>query len=280
MSTDDPAGVTPDDDALAFGPAVPGDHETASIALVLGSGLGSFADRCDRILREWSFAEAGLPSSSVPGHAGRLVLAEMAGCRLWLMCGRVHGYEGHDARAATAGVRWLADRGVSTLVLTNAAGCLNAAFAPGEWMMLTDHLNLTGATPLMGGPNFFDMTEVYSSRLRREFLECAFTRGLVLREGVYAGVPGPQYETPAEVRMLRVLGADAVGMSTVLEAIQARALGIRVAAFSCLTNMAAGLSGAPLSHEEVVAMGVGAADRFREVFEDWLAGRDEAARNG
>ena len=246
--------------------------EQASIGLVLGSGLGALVDRCDGVIRELSFAEAGLPGSAVPGHAGRLVLCEVAGCRVWVMCGRVHLYEGHDARAVSSGVRWLAERGVKTLVLTNAAGCLNPGFAPGEWMMLTDHLNLTGASPLLGAAHFHDMTEVYSSRLRGEFLKCAFTRGLVLREGVYAGVPGPQYETPAEVRMLRLLGADAVGMSTVLESIQAHALGVRVAAFSCLTNMAAGLADTPLSHDEVVAVGAAAADRFVGLLEEWIGG--------
>ena len=245
----------------------------ATIAIVLGSGLGGLAGQCDRVLEETSFAEAGLPVSTVPGHAGSLVLAELAGRPVWLVRGRVHLYEGHDARATTAAVRWLAGRGVRTLVLTNAAGCLNPGFAPGEWMMLTDHLNLTGTSPLLGGPRFHDMTEVYAPRLRREFIDCAFTRGLVLREGVYAGVLGPQYETPAEVRLLRHLGADAVGMSTVLEAIQARALGLEIAAFSCLTNMAAGISGAPLSHEEVIATGQAAATHLAGLLSDWVAGR-------
>ena len=245
----------------------------ATVAIVLGSGLGGMIGECDRVLEEIRFAEAGLPASTVPGHVGSLVLAELAGRPVWLVRGRVHLYEGHDARAATAVVSWLAERGVRTLVLTNAAGCLNPGFAPGEWMMLTDHLNLTGTSPLLGGPHFHDMSEVYAPRLRREFIDCAFTRGLVLREGVYAGVLGPQYETPAEVRMLRHLGADAVGMSTVLEAIQARALGLEVAAFSCLTNMAAGLSPSPLSHEEVIATGHAAAGQLAGLLADWVAGQ-------
>lgn len=245
----------------------------ATVAIVLGSGLGGLAGQCDRVLEEIPFARAGLPVSTVPGHAGSLVLAELAGRPVWLVCGRVHLYEGHDARATSATVRWLAEQGVRTLVLTNAAGCLNPGFAPGEWMMLTDHLNLTGTSPLCGGPHFHDMTEVYAARLRREFMDCAFTRGLVLREGVYAGVLGPQYETPAEVRMLRHLGADAVGMSTVLEAIQARALGLEVAAFSCLTNMAAGISVTPLSHGEVVAAGNAAASHLAGLLADWVSGQ-------
>lgn len=244
----------------------------ASVAIVLGSGLGGLVDQCDRVLEEISFADAGLPVSTVPGHAGSLVRAELAGRPVWLMRGRVHLYEGHGAHAVAAGVRWLAEHGVSTVVLTNAAGCLNPGFAPGEWMMLTDHLNLTGTSPLVGGPHFLDMSEVYSRRLHREFIDCAFTRGLVLREGVYAGVLGPQYETPAEVRLLRHLGADAVGMSTVIEAMQARALGLEVAGFSCLTNMAAGLSTLPLSHTDVVATGAAAAEQFLSLLADWLAG--------
>jgi len=254
------------------GPTSNSPASPAPVAIVLGSGLGRMIDQCDRVVEEITFAAAGLPVSTVPGHAGRLTLAELAGRPVWLVGGRVHLYEGHGAPAVTAAVRWLAERGVKTLILTNAAGCLNPAFAPGEWMMLTDHLNLTGTSPLIGGPHFHDMSEVYSARLIREFIDCAFTRGLVLREGVYAGVLGPQYETPAEIRMLRHLGADAVGMSTVLEAIQARALGMEVAAFSCLTNMAAGLSASPLSHTEVMAAGDAAAERLAGLLLDWLAG--------
>jgi len=250
----------------------PHPHSPASVAIVLGSGMGGLVDQCDRVLEEISFADAGLPVSAVPGHAGSLVRAELAGRPVWLMSGRVHLYEGHDAHAVAAGVRWLAEHGVRTLVLTNAAGCLNPGFAPGEWMMLTDHLNLTGTSPLVGGPHFHDMSEVYSRRLHREFIDCAFTRGLVLREGVYAGVLGPQYETPAEVRLLRLLGADAVGMSTVIEAIQARALGLEVAGFSCLTNMGAGLSTTPLSHAEVIATGAAAAERLVALLADWVTG--------
>jgi len=148
---------------------------------------------------------------------------------------------------------------VETLVLTNAAGTVNAGFPPGDWMMLSDPINLTGHSPLHGGANFFDMSEVYDKSLRNSFRETASTLGVTLHEGVYAAMPGPQYETPAEIRMLKILGADAVGMSTVPEAIQARALGMRVAAFSCLTNWGAGLSQDLLSHEEVTETGKKAA---------------------
>lgn len=227
--------------------------------LVLGSGLGSFVEKLD-ILATVPYSEIdGLPTSKVAGHAGRFVFAPIAGVLCVIAQGRSHLYEGHDAKAVTAGIRWMADRGVRKLVLTNAAGSLNPAFSPGTWMMLSDHLNLTHTTPLLGGPNFVDMTEVYTRRMRGAFAVAAMELGITLHQGVYAGLLGPQYETPAEIRMLRALGADAVGMSTVLEAIQARALGMEVAGFSCLTNWGAGMTGDLLSHEEVLETGHSAA---------------------
>jgi len=229
------------------------------VALVLGSGLGGFADACEKLF-EVSYADVpGLPESKVPGHAGKFVGATLGGVPLLLALGRVHYYEGHPARQIAAHVRLMASLGPEVLVLTNAAGTLNPEFAPGGWMMLSDHLNLTAVSPLAGGPNFFDMSEVYDARLRGLFRGVAAESGVPLHEGVYACVPGPQYETPAEVRMLRTLGADTVGMSTVFEAIQARALGLRVAAFSCLTNWAAGVTDQPLSHGEVMETGRKAA---------------------
>jgi purine-nucleoside phosphorylase len=229
------------------------------VALVLGSGLGGFAEACDRLFAVPYARIPGLPVSGVPGHEGEFVGAELGGVRILLAKGRVHYYEGHTPREVAAQVRLMASLGPEVLVLTNAAGTLNPHFAPGGWMMLNDHLNLTAASPLSGGPNFFDMSEVYDARLRDLFRGLAGESGLALHEGVYACVPGPQYETPAEVRMLRTLGADAVGMSTVFEAIQARALGLRVAAFSCLTNWAAGVTDQPLSHQEVMETGRSAA---------------------
>lgn len=239
-------------------------------ALVLGSGLGGFADACQRLF-EVSYAEVpGLPESKVPGHAGKFVGAELGGVPLLLAMGRVHYYEGHSARQVAAHVRLMASLGPEVLFLTNAAGTLNRDFAPGGWMMLSDHLNLTAVSPLAGGPNFHDMSEVYDARLRGLFRGLAAESGMHLHEGVYASVPGPQYETPAEVRMLRTLGADAVGMSTVFEAIQARALGLRVAAFSCLTNWAAGVTDRPLSHGEVMETGRTAAAALSPLLEKAL----------
>ena len=234
----------------------------ADLAIVLGSGLNVLVSETDarETVNYSEFAE--LPKPSVPGHAGRFVLGTIGNSRIIFAQGRVHLYEGHTANQITAGVRMLAAAGIKRLILTNAAGVANQNFLPGSWMMISDHLNLTGTTPLLGTPHFLDLTEVYSKKWRVKFSETAIANRLTLHEGVYAGLLGPQYETPAEVRMLRTLGADAIGMSTVLEAIQARALGIEVAAFSCLTNWAAGISGVPLSHEEVLETGKKAAAEF------------------
>jgi purine-nucleoside phosphorylase len=221
--------------------------------MVLGSGLGPLADAV-AVEREVPFAEAGLPASTVPGHSGKFIIGKLGGAPVMLMKGRVHLYEGHAARDVTAGVRWMARQGVGRLVLTNAAGTLNPDFNPGTWMMLSDHLNLTGCSPLEGA-DFVDLSAAYDPGWRGEFHAAASACGMPLHEGVYAGLRGPQYETPAEVRMLRTLGADAVGMSTVLETIQARTLGLPVVAFSCLTNWAAGISATQLDHHEVLETG-------------------------
>ena len=242
--------------------------------IVLGSGLGMLVHEVDAIL-SLPYAEiTGMPVSSAPGHEGRFVFGRLAGCRVMMAQGRVHLYEGRTAEEVTATVRFMENLGVRKLLLTNAAGTLNPNFVPGSWMMLSDHLNLTGTSPLVGEPNFVDMSAVYSPELRARFAAAASAEDISLHEGVYAGLLGPQYETPAEVRMLRILGADAVGMSTVLEAIQARALKMEVAGFSCLTNWAAGLGGQPLSHEEVLATGQAAADQMLRILTRALAPTD------
>ena len=238
------------------------------VGIVLGSGLGPLADRV-LAERSASFADEGLPVSKVKGHAGRFLFGKLGGKSVIVMQGRVHLYEGHDASTLTAGVRWMHAQGVRHLILTNAAGTLDPSMSPGSWMMLSDHLNLTGTSPLEGGPNFIDMTEVYDAPTRERFHTLAEELGMELHEGVYAGLRGPQYETPAEVRMLRTLGADAVGMSTVLEALQARALGMKVTAFSCLTNWAAGLTAATLDHGEVIETGAAAAAAMMDLLEAW-----------
>jgi purine-nucleoside phosphorylase len=242
----------------------------ADTAIILGSGLSSLVvdPTKDQIIPYSEFSE--IPQPTVPGHVSRFVLGEIEKTKIIFAQGRVHLYEGHSARDVTSIVRVLADAGNKQLIVTNAAGSLNSKFKPGEWMMISDHINLTGTSPLLDevvaaavpGGRFVDLTNAYSARLREKFRAAAKKIDIVLHEGVYAGGVGPQYETPAEVRMLQKLGADAVGMSTVLEVIQARALGLEVAGFSCLTNLAAGLSKEKLSHEEVLEVGKKAAADF------------------
>lgn len=230
--------------------------------IVLGSGLGAVAESFEPELVVPYAEVVGMPVSTVPGHAGRFVLGRVPGTdrRVVIAQGRSHLYEGLSAREITAGVRFMAEElGIKRLILTNAAGAIDPSFEVGGLMMLTDHLNLLGVSPLTGGPHFHDMSTVYSLRLREAFFAAADRLGMRLHHGVYAAVPGPQYETPAEVRMLRTLGAQAVGMSTVPEAIQARALGLEVAGLSMLTNWGAGLAPATLDHAEVVQVGAEAS---------------------
>jgi purine-nucleoside phosphorylase len=256
--------------ALGKTDALPPDFHP-QVGIVLGSGLGQFTDGLEIVARA-SYADIpGMPVSAVPGHAGELIYALVGGQPWAILRGRVHLYEGRATKEVTAGVRLLSALGCQTVVLTNAAGTLNPAHPPGTWMQLSDHLNLTGTTPLLGGPNFADMSAVYDPALRAEFQALATGSGMTLHEGVYAGLLGPQYETPAEIRMLRVLGADAVGMSTVLEAIQARALGMRVVGFSCLTNWAAGMQPGELSHSEVLETGTQAAAVLCQLLQRWAA---------
>lgn len=233
----------------------------AETAIVVGSGLNSLISSADD--ERISSAEfTGLPRPTVPGHVGQFVLSTIGGHRVIYALGRVHLYEGHSAAAVTASIRLFAECGIERVILTNAAGSLNPEFAPGSWMMIADHVNVTGATPLLGGAHFIDMADAYALALRKMFGAAAARLGFTLHEGVYAGVVGPQYETPAEVRMLQRIGADAVGMSTVLETIHARALGVQVAAFSCLTNWAAGLGTDALQHDDVLRTGAASAGQF------------------
>ena len=247
----------------------------ADIAIILGSGLNALAREAapESAISYSEFRE--LPKTSVPGHAGRFVLKQMRGKPIVYAQGRIHLYEGHSAQDVSAGVRVLAAAGIKRLILTNAAGSVNESFSPGSWMMIADHINLTGTTPLLECAEFIDMTDAYSKKWRTGFAQTAKSQGVVLHEGIYAGLLGPQYETPAEARMLHSLGADAIGMSTVLEVIQARALGLEVAAFSCLTNWAAGIGTESLSHDEVLEMGKAAAGPFSRLLKECLAlGRD------
>jgi purine-nucleoside phosphorylase len=227
---------------------------------ILGSGLGAFADALqDSVVVP--FGEIPyFPASTVEGHAGALVVGSIQGVPIAVLKGRVHFYEGRSLEEVVFPVRVLGRLGVRTLCLTNAAGAINPAFQPGELMILSDHINLLG-NPLMGpneselGPRFPDMSSAYDPELRRIAERAAAATGTTTHEGVYVAFTGPSYETPAEIRMARTLGADAVGMSTVPEVIAARHMGMRVLALSCLTNMAAGVSEGPLDHREVLLVG-------------------------
>ncbi|UJR81655.1 purine-nucleoside phosphorylase [Sandaracinus amylolyticus] len=244
------------------------------VALVLGSGLGSFADTLEGATRIPYEEIPGMPVSGVAGHAGRLVIGRAEGVPCIAMQGRVHLYEGHESADVVFGLRLMMRLGAKVVVVTNAAGGANPALEPGDLMLIEDHLNMTGRTPLLGpndealGPRFPDMSEAYDPGLRRLAREVAGELGVPLRGGIYAGLLGPSYETPAEIRMLQRLGADAVGMSTVLETIAARHAGARVLGISCITNKGAGLSAQLLDHKEVQEV----ADRVRDRFVALLRG--------
>jgi purine-nucleoside phosphorylase len=231
------------------------------IALVLGSGLGAFADEFDAAVRIPYQEIPGFVSSTAVGHAGRLVIGEVAGVPVVAMQGRVHYYEGYSLEEVTFPVRTFKLMGIDTLLLTNAAGGVNNELTQGALMVISDHLNLMGLNPLRGtnderfGPRFPDMTDVYAREFQEMVVQEAKEQGVTVRRGVYAALSGPSYETPAEIHMLRALGADAVGMSTVPEAIVARHMGMRVLGISCITNMAAGISEEPINHEEVIETG-------------------------
>jgi purine-nucleoside phosphorylase len=235
--------------------------EVPQVAIVLGSGLGDFANSLGDAVAMPYDQLPHWPASRVIGHEGKLVVGKVAnagGRTIAALAGRSHAYEGHDLRTVTFGVRVLGVLGVKTLILTNAAGGVNTSFLQGALMVIDDHINLIGSNPLVGpnderfGVRFPDMTEVYSTRLRRLADQAGTAMNLPLPHGVYVALLGPSYETPAEIRYLRTIGADAVGMSTVPEAIVARHMGLEVLGISCITNMAAGVLPQPLDHAEVM----------------------------
>jgi purine-nucleoside phosphorylase len=243
------------------------------VAVVLGSGLAGFADALTEVTTLPYSDIPHFPRSSVAGHKGALLAGLCQGIPLFVMAGRVHAYEGYSAEEVVFPVRVLATLGVKNLVLTNAAGAINTAFKPGELMILTDHVNWTGRNPLVGaevpelGPRFTDMSEAYHPKLVAACEQAARRIGLMMRKGVYLGLLGPSFETPAEIRAFRSLGADAVGMSTVLECIAANQMGVRVIGISCLTNMAAGILPRKLDHREVMETG----EKVRDVLIELLS---------
>jgi purine-nucleoside phosphorylase len=244
------------------------------VAVVLGSGLGDFTAA---LADSTTFDYADIPNwpaSKIVGHAGRLVIGTLAGKRVAALSGRVHFYEGHELTTVTFATRVIGSCGIRTVILTNAAGGINLNFTPGTLMLMDDHINLMGSNPLVGpnedrfGPRFPDMSEVYSKRLRALAGDAARARGIALAHGVYVALHGPSYETPAEIRFLRTIGADAVGMSTAPEAIVARHMGLEVLGISCITNMAAGVLPQPLVHDEVMEV----ARKVRATFSALLEG--------
>ncbi|MGL5574902.1 MAG: purine-nucleoside phosphorylase [Sarcina sp.] len=228
------------------------------LALILGSGLGAIADTIEEA-EYYNYSDIpGFPVSTVEGHAGRLVIGKLKGKVVVAMQGRFHYYEGYTMQEVTFPVRVMKLLGCEKLIVTNAAGAVNANYTPGDLMIITDHINLSGANPLIGrnlsefGTRFPDMSDAYDKSLRVEVKKIASELGMELREGVYAMFSGPTYETPAEIKMARTMGADAVGMSTVPEVIIAKHSGLQVVGISCMTNMAAGILDQPLNHEEVM----------------------------
>lgn len=248
------------------------------VGIVLGSGLGGLADGVgDAVAIPFSDLP-GWPAATAPGHAGRLVLGRLGGTPVVLLQGRFHVYEGNDPGLVIQPVLLFGRLGARIVVLTNAAGGVHPGYGPGTLMLISDHLNLTGRTPLIGrnadaiGARFPDLVDAWSPRLRDRLREAGRAEGVPLEEGIYAGLLGPQYETPAEVRMLRGLGADAVGMSTVLECIAARWAGLEVCGVSLVTNAGAGYTGQPLTHEEVLAAGAEAGPRLARVIRRFVEG--------
>jgi len=248
------------------------------VGLVLGSGLGGLAETLELEVAIPFGDLPGWPAATAPGHAGRLLLGRLAGVPVVVQQGRFHLYEGHSAGFVVQPVLLMGRLGAETIVLTNAAGGVNPDFGAGTLMVIADHLNLTGRHPLTGpnavemGPRFPDMTEVWDAELRQRLHEAAKAEGAGFEEGVYACLTGPSYETPAEVRMLRALGADAVGMSTALEAVAARWAGMRVCGVSLVTNPGAGMTGAALNHAEVLASAEAAGPTLAKVIARFVTG--------
>ena len=241
------------------------------IALVLGSGLGDYAKEMD-VKESISYSEIeGFPVSTVPGHEGRFLFGYVKGVPIVAMQGRVHYYEGYPITDVVLPVRLMGLLGAKTVILTNAAGGVNFNFQPGDLMMITDHITTVVPSPLIGanidelGPRFPDMSEVYDKELREIIRQAARNTGISLQQGVYVQLTGPAYETPAEIRMCRIWGADSVGMSTACEAVAARHMGLKVCGISCITNMASGMSGKPLDHKEVQETADRVAEEFKKL---------------
>lgn len=249
----------------------------AKIAIVLGSGLGGFADEFQDSVSLPYREIPGFVSSTAEGHVGSLVIGKVGAVPVMAMQGRVHSYEGYTLEEVTFPIRTFKLLGVNTLILTNAAGGIDVQLSQGSLMVISDHLNLMGMNPLRGpnderfGPRFPDLSEVYSRELQELASEEARALDITVRRGIYAALAGPSYETPAEIHMLRAFGADAVGMSTVPEAIVARHMGMKVLGISCITNMAAGISENPINHAEVMETGQKVREKFTQLLRRVIA---------
>lgn len=274
--------TTPRYDAAAARAAADAIHAAAPnaasprVAIVLGSGLGGLAGAVEHAARIPYRDIPGFPGVAVHGHAGELLIGTLGGTPVATFSGRFHAYEGHPLQLTAFPIRVAHALGATTLVASNAAGGINSGFLPGDLMVIEDHLNLMFMSPLIGPAaegetRFPDMTNAYDLGLRDALHTIANTLGISLRDGVYAALYGPSYETPAEVRMLRTLGADAVGMSTVPEVIMARTLGMRVAGVSCITNLAAGVQETPLDHAEVLDTTARVANQFQALIKGLVA---------
>ena len=256
----------------------------ARIGIVLGSGLGNFADSLENTVRTPYSKIPGLPVAGVEGHAGELVVGTSGGVPVAVLSGRAHFYEGYPMASVVAGVRALARSGIRAAILTNAAGAIRRSFRPGDLMLISDHINGFGTSPLIGGneeqpgARFPDMSEAYDAAFRRIARSAARRLRIPIREGVYVGLHGPSYETPAEIRMWARAGADAVGMSTVPEVIALRQMSVRVLGLSILTNMAAGILTRSIEHHEVLDTGRRVAVRLRSLIESLLTEIDAAVR--
>lgn len=248
-----------------------------TIGLILGSGLGTFADSLKNTIIIPYDTIPGFAKSAAPGHANELIIGTTGNTIVIVMKGRLHYYEGISLDKVTFPVRVMKALGVNAIILTNAAGAVNTSFKPGELMLITDHINLTGSNPMIGpnctklGERFLDITHLYDKKLGKIVTDTAQSLNIPLQQGVYAWLTGPSYETPAEIRMLRTLGVDAVGMSTVPEALIAHHSGMRVIAISCLTNMAAGILEQPLNHEEVIENADKAKKSFLSLLQNSIA---------
>jgi purine-nucleoside phosphorylase len=253
------------------------------VGIVLGSGLGGLADELEDAVAIPFGELPGWPTATAPGHVGRLLVGRLGGRPVVMLQGRFHLYEGNDPGLVVQPVLLFQAMGARIAVLTNAAGGLDTSFGPGTLMIMSDHINLTGRNPLIGrnadqfGPRFPDMTEAWSPRLRAALRAAATAEDVEMREGIYVGLAGPSYETPAEVRMLAALGGDAVGMSTVLECIAARWVGLEVCGVSLVTNAGAGYTGEPLTHQEVLDAGVSAGPRLARVISRFIQDLDAVA---